>query len=128
MNVARLYTGQDGKSHFEDITPSLKLIPSESSAVEMFEGKLIASRGIVISHIVHHDHGGAMHNVPQRQLMVQLAGETEIEASCGETRRFSRGMVMLAEDTTGEGHITRGVVGDEPRLAIFIHLADGETL
>ena len=33
------------------------------------------------------------------------------------------GTVMLADDTTGTGHITRGV-GTEPRLSIFVPLAD----
>jgi hypothetical protein len=30
---------------------------------------------------------------------------------------------MLADDTTGKGHITRGK-GDEPRMSIFIPLPD----
>jgi hypothetical protein len=129
MKIVRLYTGDDGRSHFEDVTPALVLATADDHAsVEMFESKLIATKGVVISRIVHHDRSGSMHNVPQRQLMVQLTGETEIEACGGETRLFGPGTVLLAEDTTGEGHTTRGVVGGEPRLAIFIHLAEGETL
>lgn len=127
MTIVRLYAGPDGKSHFEDVAVPMSRVGADNPAVEILESKLIETRGAVISRIVHHDQSGRLHNVPRRQLVVHLAGQTEIEASGGETRRFNRGTVLLAEDTTGAGHITRGV-GDEPRVAIFIHLKDGENL
>lgn len=127
MTLVRLYTGSDGKSHFEDISVPMSPAAADNPAVEILESKLIATRGVVMSRIVHHDHSGRPHNVPRRQLVVHLAGQTEIEASGGETRWFNGGTVLLAEDTTGAGHITRGV-GDEPRVAIFIHLEDGEII
>jgi hypothetical protein len=38
-------------------------------------------------------------------------------------RRFEAGTVFLAEDTTGKGHKSRALDGQE-RFSLFIHLAD----
>jgi hypothetical protein len=47
------------------------------------------------------------HAAPRRQLVVILSGEVEVETGDGNTRRFRPGEMMLADDTTGSGHITR---------------------
>jgi hypothetical protein len=47
------------------------------------------------------------HTAPRRQLVITLSGEVEIETSDGNTRRFRQGDVLLADDTTGVGHISR---------------------
>lgn len=63
------------------------------------------------------------HCAPQRQLIVMLDGEIEIEVTSGETRRFKGGDVILVEDTTGTGHRSRSVIAG-PRHSLFIPLAD----
>ncbi len=50
---------------------------------------------------------GRWHTAPQRQYVMFLAGETEIEVSDGEKRIFKTGDVFLVEDTTGKGHRNR---------------------
>ena len=62
------------------------------------------------------------HNAPQRQLIVLLDGEIEVEVTSGETRRFAGGEVLLVEDTTGTGHRTRSI-GDRVRRSLFLPLA-----
>ena len=47
------------------------------------------------------------HNPPQRLLVLNLTGEAEYETSDGDIRRAAAGSVVLAEDTTGKGHISR---------------------
>jgi hypothetical protein len=64
------------------------------------------------------------HFAPQRQLIVLLDGEIEVEVTSGEKRRFGGGDVLLVEDTTGTGHRTR-TVGDRWRRSLFIPLAVG---
>jgi hypothetical protein len=59
------------------------------------------------------------HCAPQRQLIVLLDGEIEVEVTSGEKRRFRGGDVVLAEDTTGTGHRTR-TVSSGPRRSLFI--------
>ena len=39
----------------------------------------------------------------------------------GTVRRFTTGDILLAEDTTGQGHISRAVNG-KPRKSLFIAL------
>jgi hypothetical protein len=51
------------------------------------------------------------HNAPRRQLIIVISGIGEIELPNGETWRFGPGDVTFAENTTGEGHITRTLEG-----------------
>ena len=51
--------------------------------------------------------------------VISLAGGISITASDGETRHIGDGKVVLVEDTTGKGHITRSS-GDKPRHTIFV--------
>jgi hypothetical protein len=50
---------------------------------------------------------------------VTLSGEAEIEISDGTKRRFGAGAIMLADDTSGRGHITR-VVSSVPREYVMM--------
>lgn len=59
----------------------------------------------------------------QRMMAIYLSGEGEIEASDGDVRRPSPGMMLLAEDTAGRGHRVR-VLGDEPVTVVHIVLPD----
>ena len=61
------------------------------------------------------------HTAPQKQYIVLLAGEIEIETSLGEKRIFKTGEVLLVEDTTGKGHKTRNLQPIK-RRSIFITL------
>jgi hypothetical protein len=63
------------------------------------------------------------HPAPRRQYLVTISGSWEIEASPGVKRVFKTGDVMLADDTTGEGHISR-VLGSEPHVFMTVPLAD----
>jgi uncharacterized cupin superfamily protein len=51
--------------------------------------------------------------------VINLSGETEIEIGNGTKRRFGPGDILLAEDTSGQGHISRDV-GNQPRRFIMI--------
>ena len=53
-------------------------------------------------------------------------GRTEIEVADGERRTFGPGTVLLADDLTGQGHVSREVEG--PRLQVFCVLADSVDL
>ena len=114
MKIVRLYTGADNESHFEDIDMDL-----------CFDGRVETSALLPASGIIFRSappsHSSDYHPVPKRQYVITLSGQVEIETGDGTIRRFGPGDVMLAEDTTGRGHITR-VVGDQPRLYAFIPL------
>ena len=57
--------------------------------------------------------------------MVTLRGESEIELDGGRKLRLGPGHILLAEDTTGQGHISRGIKGSPDRFTMDIGLAEG---
>ena len=99
--VTRLYTGSDGESHFEDMKIPLK----------DFEGLFECSETIPATGIIFQEsYGGeahGWHNAPKRQYVITLVGRIEIEVGDGTRRSFGPGDLLLAEDATGRGHITR---------------------
>ena len=50
-----------------------------------------------------------------------FCGAVEIEVGDGTKRILGTGDILLAEDTTGQGHISRAVAG-KPRRSLFITL------
>src|SRR5574337_227749 len=106
MKITRIYTGKDGESHFEEI--------------EVQAEKLQAAEGIMFR-VGPPGNVQDWHPAPRRQYVITLSGQAEIETGDGTVRRFGPGNIMLAEDTTGRGHITR-VVGGQPRHYVFIPL------
>lgn len=63
------------------------------------------------------------HTAPRRQYVVMLEGEVEIEIGDGTKRIFGTGEILLAEDTTGQRHISRAVAG-KPRKSLFITVSE----
>lgn len=117
MQITRLYTGDDGESHFEDIEVEL----DDRGAIGALS-ELVPTRGVIFR-ITGTDYDYAWHNAPQRQYIVLLSGGgVEIEIGDGTVRQFHAGDVLLAEDTTGRGHQSRAL-GDEPRQSLMIPLA-----
>jgi hypothetical protein len=114
MKIVRLYTGADNESHFEDIEVEL----NHGGSVKASE--LQSTHGIVFRRAPA-TYLSDYHPVSKRQYVITLSGQVEIETGDGTVRRFGPGDVMLAEDTTGRGHITR-VVGGQPRHYVFIPL------
>jgi hypothetical protein len=114
MKIVRLYTGTDNESHFEELEIELNL----HGHMEVSE--LQPAHGIVFRRAPA-THLSNFHNAPRRQYVITLAGHVEIETGDGTVKRFGPGDVMLADDTTGHGHITR-VVGGQPRHYVMIPL------
>jgi quercetin dioxygenase-like cupin family protein len=114
MQLVRMYTGDDGRSHFEET--ELQFMPTQ----EAQRTDLLSASGI---QFVYQPLGFVieMHPAPRRQYVITVQGQVEIEMGDGTTRRFGPGDVLLAEDITGEGHITR-IVGDTPRISAQVSL------
>ena len=115
MKVTRLYTGPDGESHFEDID-----IPLEDNGGISRRSEIMKATGIIFIEVDSVKQAD-WHNAPRRQFVIHLEGETEVEIGDGTKRLFRPGNVVLAEDTKGRGHITRGV-NNQPRKMAFIVL------
>ena len=115
MRVVRLYTGPDKKSHFEDIQ-----IPLKDAGEVGYISELYKATGVVFRETTG-DYNYDFHTAPRRQYVVNLEGEVEIEVGDGTKRILRSGDILLAEDTTGQGHISRAVAG-KPRKSLFITL------
>ena len=113
MTVTRIYTGEDQKSHFEDIKISLK----DNGQIGYLSKHYTATS--VIFRETGGDYNFDWHNAPQRQYVIVLEGAVEITVGGGITRVFNSGDIFLAEDTDGQGHISRAI-NNEPRKSIFI--------
>ncbi|MEM7337568.1 MAG: hypothetical protein AAF467_02905 [Actinomycetota bacterium] len=119
MKLLRIYTGDDGQSHFEDVEVPLDGDPSGLSGAL---SRLWPGSGVMFREVPG-DYHLDWHNAPRRQLVVNLTGSVEIEIGDGSTRVLGPGEILLAEDTTGQGHISRNVEG-QPRACLFVPLDD----
>lgn len=116
MRYTRMYADDDGESHFEDIDvemisravqpPNLPAAQSAIWPVERFRFLELPS-GLDLTH-----------PAPGRQFFAVLAGGLCITTSDGESRTFTSGDVVLAEDTTGKGHRTVSTGLDSALMAI----------
>ena len=115
MKVTRLYTGEDGESHFED-----REIPLRDGG-EIGRLSLPEPATGLIFQETGPDYDYNWHNAPQRQYIIMLNGSVDVEVGDGTVRRFGTGEVLLAEDTAGRGHISRAVDG-KARQSLFVTL------
>ena len=115
MKITRIFTGDDGKSHFEDLDIPLGN-PDEPDR---------RSEPVKATGIIFRETGGGyaldFHNPDHRQFMINLEGSVELTAGDGTSRVIGPGEILLAEDTTGQGHLSRAV-DDGVRKCIFITL------
>lgn len=116
MKITRIYTGDDGESHFEDIEVPLRDLGSGIGAIS----KLQDATGVVFRETAG-DYDFDFHNAPRRQYVVNLDASVEIEVGDGSRRVLGPGSILLAEDTTGRGHRSRSVDG-KPRRSLFVTL------
>jgi len=120
MKIIRLWADDAGESHFEDVelafeevgdffenTPPVLFSSFESAVQYGFER-------------VPPGWEGDWHPTPQRILAIFLSGEGEIEASDGEVRPIVPGTILLAEDTTGQGHRNRVTESSEVEMVLVM--------
>jgi hypothetical protein len=115
MAIIRIHTGPDGKSHFQEIEPTLTSRGDQSET-----GELIPGTGIVIRRF-EPTRSNPWHHAPGRYAVFTLSGAVDIEIGDGTVRRLGAGDILIAEDVTGQGHLTREV-GPEPRVSVFVPL------
>src|SRR3984893_15023500 len=113
MAIHNLYTDASGQSHFRDINVEW--------AEETHAGKLskrLPATGIIFREVpptARHRRPPA----PRRQYIITLDAGVQITASDGESRVIGAGEVILVEDTTGKGHLSKAIDG-KIRHCIFV--------
>jgi quercetin dioxygenase-like cupin family protein len=119
IHVTRLYTGSDGQTHAEQI--EVKLAPSG-----MLDGTGRADDKVSNMRFVRWppEHVNDWHTPPGgRQYVITLSGRGEVELIDGQKIALEPGRVILAEDLTGKGHLTRSV-GSEDWVSLHVYIAD----
>jgi len=113
VRIHNLYVDEIGETHFRDIeidwvhdSPGGKL------------SERMAATGVIFRETAG-DYDLDWHPAPRRQYIINLDAAVEITASDGEKRVIGAGEVILVEDTTGKGHLSKAVSG-KIRHSIFI--------
>lgn len=117
MKITRIYTSEDGESHFDELTE-----PAMEHRVNADFSRVIEAYGLAFKEAGAQGDVpslGDWHPAPQRQYVLFIKGETEIEVSDGEKRILRCGDVLLVEDTFGKGHRNRRLNPD-PELWAFV--------
>lgn len=115
FHFTRTFSDAAGDSHFADESVEMTSAGTIGFLSQRWPVKELIFRQVVA------DYDYDFHTAPQRQFLVLLDGQIEIETSLGEKRSFSAGDVVLLEDTEGKGHRTRNLIQAE-RKSLFIVL------
>lgn len=104
MAYIKIIAGDDGESHFEDVS-----FAKSSTGPEA----LVAAQACVSWDISQgpDGYGGKFHTTKVPKILLVLEGQIEVGVGSGEVRRFGPGDVMHAMDTTGRGHTSK-LIGD----------------
>jgi quercetin dioxygenase-like cupin family protein len=119
-SYVRLFTDDRGESHFQDVIADLPQVDFADgipplSVSESFAASEASFFGAPAGW------KSDWHPSSGRHLFAVFSGVWEVTASDGETRTFSQGDVLLVEDTTGKGHMSK-VVGKEDSLSLLVVL------
>ena len=113
MRIHNLYEDEDGQSHFRDI---------EVEWVEEGRGGKLSERlpatGIIFRQVPP-TYELDWHSAPRRQYIINLDAGVQITASDGEARIIGAGEVVLVEDISGKGHLSKAIDG-QLRHWIFV--------
>jgi hypothetical protein len=115
MRLHNLFEDDAGVSHFRDIEVAWK----EIRQANKFSAREPAS-GITFRETTR-DYTVDWHPAPRRRYVINLDSEVRITAGDGETRLIGPGEILLVEDITGKGHISK-FVGGARRRSIFVAL------
>ena len=115
MNIHRLYTDGKGESHFEDV--QIEYI--ESNRTGRLSARLPAT-GLIFREVPP-TYELDWHPAPRKQYIINLDNGVQITASDGEARVIGAGEVLLVEDTTGKGHLSKAV-NERLRHCIYVTL------
>ncbi|MFH8662340.1 hypothetical protein [Streptomyces afghaniensis] len=121
--ILRVYSDAAGESHLEDIRMPGGHRRSDVSTSVAWWSERIPVRNVIWRRVEEEAPPTTPHNAPRRQLIVPLSGGVELEVSTGERRIVLPGQIILVEDTTGKGHVTRAL-NDSTRVTLMLELGD----
>jgi len=122
MNYIRIYADPAGETHFEDVEVELSQVNFAPPAPPVNLSSFSPTSQYAFCSFPA-GWRGAWHRTPKRQIFFALSGEGAVQVGDGEVRHLRAGSVLLVEDTTGKGHVSR-VTGKTDFLAAVVQLPD----
>ena len=116
--ILRIYAGEDGLSHFEDTEVDFSVESERGERCELHK-----ATGIVFRR-TGPGYRADWHKPPGRTYVISLQGTLELTVGSGAKRILEPGQVLLAENTTEQGHRTPAI-GRDARLSLFVTLDQG---
>lgn len=104
----RIYVDTQGDSHFDVVTVELNLAQAAPPAAPFYVSE---DRPASKYRFYTFEPGwiGELHPAPSRQFLALMSGAVEMETTDGTVMRFGPGDLVLLEDTSGKGHLTRNI-------------------
>lgn len=104
----RIYADAQGDSHFDTVTVEQSLATGAPPAAPFY----VSEDGPASKYRFYTFQPGWIgdwHPCPTRQFLVLMSGVVEMETTDGTVRKLGPGDLVLLEDTTGKGHVTRNL-------------------
>jgi quercetin dioxygenase-like cupin family protein len=104
----RIYADAQGDSHFDTVTVEQSLANGAPPAAPFY---VSMDRPASKYRFYSFQPGwvGDWHPSPTRQFLALMSGAVEVETTDGTVRRMGPGDLVLLEDTSGRGHVTRNI-------------------
>ena len=102
----RITADAQGGSHFDTVTVDQSLVSAAPPAAPFY----VSEDGPALKYRFYTFEPGWIgdwHPAPTRQFLALMTGTVEMETTDGTVRKLSPGDLVLLEDTTGKGHVTR---------------------
>jgi quercetin dioxygenase-like cupin family protein len=118
VSYHRIYTDARGESHFDNMTVEQSRAQAAPPAAPFY----VSKDGPASKYRFYtFEPGwiGELHPAPTRQFLALMSGTVEMETTDGTARRLGPGDIVLLEDTTGRGHVTRNI-GDGYAMFLVI--------
>lgn len=114
MRYLRIYAGDDGGSRLEDIELPASLTRVADGLPPLLVSGPFACSGIIFVEQQKEASASAWaaHVAPRKQWVIAISGRIAITTSDGQYREVGAGDVILAEDTTGRGHLSTPLTAD----------------
>jgi quercetin dioxygenase-like cupin family protein len=104
----RIYVDPMGDSHFDTVTIEQGLARAAPPAAPFYVSE---DRPASNYRFYSFEPGwiGELHPAPARQFLALMSGVVDMETTDGTVREFGPGDLILLEDTSGKGHVTRNI-------------------
>ncbi|HVP85943.1 MAG TPA: hypothetical protein VMS78_14580 [Rhizomicrobium sp.] len=113
MRIHNIYADAAGESHIREIDVEWAHTGPAGKTSDPVQVSSVSFR------VTDGNYNLGWHNAPRRQYIVNLEGSVEIITSDGESKIIGPGEIVLAEDTTGKGHLSKAVAGGARRSLVI---------